>query len=110
MWTHYRRESDIVRAVVAGASGLILAPDDTGPGLLEAILGATQGISYMPQETLTRLRAVAGGQALSSLAEGERALLGLVLDGRQDAEIGLELGFSSEEAAGYVARILEKLL
>lgn len=109
MWTHYRRESDIVKAVIAGASGLILAPDDSGPGLFEAILRAARGTSYMPQETLTRLRAVAGGETLSTLEEGERALLAQIVDGRRDAEIGREMGLSSEEVPAHVARILDKL-
>lgn len=110
MWTHYRRESDIVRAVIAGASGLMLALDDSGPGLLEAVLSAARGISYMPQETLTRLRAVASGQAPSTLEEGERALLAHIVDGRRDADIGREMGLTSEEVPAYIARILDKLV
>jgi DNA-binding NarL/FixJ family response regulator len=109
MWTHYRRESDTVRAVIAGATGLILIPDESSPGLAEIILKAAGGVSFIPQDTLTRLRAIASGVSLSRLDQQERMLLGCVVDRKRDAEIGLQLGLTDRQVSARVADILDKL-
>lgn len=110
MLTSYRREPDAVRALIAGASGLILTPDRDGTHLLDAIRSVAQGDLLIPQQPLARLRAIANAEAPSRLDGEERALLGQIIDGRRNAEIAHGLGMKTEEVPAQIARLLNKLV
>lgn len=110
MWTQYSRERDIVRALLAGVSGIIVAPDANAQKLIAAILNVASGASLLPQDALAQLKEIASGVAPSTLDHQERMLLGCIVDGKRNAEIGLQLGLNDRQVSAMIATVLEKLL
>jgi DNA-binding NarL/FixJ family response regulator len=88
----------------------MVAPDADGPKLLGAILGVAQGASFLPEDSIARLRAIASGASPTRLDQQERMLLESIVDRRRDAEIGLKLGLTDRQVSAMVAGVLDKLL
>lgn len=106
MLTRYMNEGDDLRAVLAGASGLILVPERR---LLESVLRAANGDLFRSEEFAGRLRAIVTGEAPSVLNAAERRVLGLISEGHPDHEIAARVGASPDDVREHIARIVEKL-
>ena len=96
-------DAGLLAAVEAGVCGLVRRTSD--PALLErAIRGAAEGDGTLPPDLLGRLLAQVGrlqrqvltprGLTLGGLTEREVAVLRLIADGHDTAEVGRELFFS----------------
>jgi len=106
MLTRYLHEGDDLRAVLAGAAGLILVPERR---LLDSILRAATGDLLRSEELNGRLSAIVSGEAPSPLDGGERRVLGLIAEGHTDAEIASRLNVSLGDVRDQIVRITEKL-
>ena len=109
MLTNYVREHDAVLSVLAGASGLILAPVERSRVLLDSILRVAQGESLTPEGLMTRLRGISMGEAPGPLEAEERRVLRLITEGRSDEEIAAEEAATLGQVRSRVAGIAEKL-
>lgn len=103
--------SDVVEAVLAGASAYLLKGSSV-TGLLTCIHAAASTSSLiLPREAATLLEAAP--PALSTeqheLSRREIEVLRLIAAGRDNGEIAAELFISPATAKSHVARILEKL-
>lgn len=110
MLTNYLREGDSIRAVLAGASALILAPEARGRRLVEAVLRVAQGEFLIAEELIARLRTFVTGEARRGLNEAERRVLGLILEGKGDYEIASETAAGLDEVRACTARLVEELV
>jgi DNA-binding NarL/FixJ family response regulator len=106
MLTRYLQEGDDLRAVLAGAAGLILVPERR---ILDSILRAAAGDLLRSEELNGRLSAIVSGEAPSPLDGEERRVLGLIAEGHADGEIAARLNVSPEDARDRIVRIAEKL-
>ena len=106
MLTRYMEAGDDLRAVLAGASGLILVPERH---LLESIQRAAMGDFLRSEELVGRLGAIVSGEAPSLLDGPERRVLGLVAEGHPDREIAARVGATPDDMRERIARIAEKL-
>jgi DNA-binding NarL/FixJ family response regulator len=106
MLTRYMQEDDDLRAVLAGAAGLILVPERR---LLESVMRAARGDLLRSDELTGRLRAIVSGEAPSQLDGDERRVLGLIAEGHSDGEIAASLGVSPDDVCDQIVRITEKL-
>jgi DNA-binding NarL/FixJ family response regulator len=106
MLTRYLQEGDDLRAVLAGAAGLILVPERR---ILDSILRAAAGDLLRSEELNGRLSAIVSGEAPSPLDGEERRVLGLIAEGHADGEIAARLNVSPEDVRDRIVRIAEKL-
>jgi DNA-binding NarL/FixJ family response regulator len=106
MLTRYMHEGDDMRAVLAGASGLILVPERR---LLESIMHAATGDLLRSEELRGRLSAIVSGEAPSALDGSERRILGLIAEGHPDREIAARIGVSPDDVRDQIAGITQKL-
>jgi DNA-binding NarL/FixJ family response regulator len=104
-------DAGLLAAVEAGVSGLVRRSSD--PGALEAaIRGAAAGDGTLPPDLLGRLLAQVGrlqrqvltprGLTLGGLTEREVAVLRLIADGHDTAEVGRELYFSERTVKNII--------
>ena len=99
------REDDIYRALHAGASGY-LSKSVGRVELLTAIEAVWRGATYVAEGLRDRLD---HRQRRAELSPRELEVLSLVVDGRSNKEIAIELGLSEATVKVHVGRILQKL-
>jgi DNA-binding NarL/FixJ family response regulator len=109
------QETDVVDAIVAGASGYVLkdAPVDEVVGGIRAVAAGQSQIS--PRIALTLLRRIREHAPADPVAEQvelsarELEVLSLVADGMSNSEIGAELVISPSTVRNHISSILMKL-
>jgi DNA-binding NarL/FixJ family response regulator len=108
--TTYDTDSDIVRAVEAGAAGYLLK-DTPREQLADAVRAAARGETVLAPpvaaKLMTRMRAPAPEAATLTVRETE--VLALVARGRTNADIGRELHISEATVKTHLIRIFAKL-
>jgi DNA-binding NarL/FixJ family response regulator len=101
----YKGEEDVHRAVQAGACGYL--PKSSEPQeLIEGIRVVSRGRRYFPAAISQALEARAGRGELS---DREREVLEMIVRGRSNKEIALELGISENTVKVHATRVFEKL-
>ncbi|MFB9904510.1 response regulator [Allokutzneria oryzae] len=106
--TTYETDSDILRAVEAGASGYLLKDTSRGD-LLHAIRAAGRGETVLTPSVAAKLFSqVRGGQA-PSLSAREIEVLRQVKRGLSNGEIGKELFISEATVKTHLLRVFAKL-
>lgn len=115
--TSFGVEANVLRALQHGAAGFVLkncAPDE----LIGAVRAAYRGDAYLsPAVTRLVLGMVApdagrrqhARERLANLTPRESDVLGLLAEGKSNADIGLLLRMSEATIKTYVSRILNKL-
>ena len=107
-------ESDLIDAILAGASGYLLK-DASLDEIIAGVESAARGESIIaPQLTgklLRRMRSGRGeiGAPRPQLTEREREVLALMIEGRDNAAIAARLYISQSTVKHHVAAILDKL-
>jgi two-component system nitrate/nitrite response regulator NarL len=109
--------TDVLDALEAGAAGYLLKdsePDEIVRAVRAALDGDTPLSPHVAGMIAHRARAVAGGaeaaaHTLAALTERERAVLKLVAEGRDNAEIAHALYLSPTTVKRHVSAILLKL-
>lgn len=107
-------ESDLIDAILAGASGYLLK-DASLDEIIAGVESAARGESIIaPQLTgklLRRIRSGRGeiGAPRPQLTEREREVLALMIEGRDNAAIAQRLYISQSTVKHHVAAILDKL-
>ena len=110
-------ESEIVEAIMAGASGCLLKDSD-GDQVLAAITAAAAGESALSPGIVSALIQRAREHEPSSasdagdrppLTKREREILTLIVEGSDNKEIAAELMISPETVKTHVSTVLEKL-
>jgi DNA-binding NarL/FixJ family response regulator len=116
MLTVSTSHDEIVEAVLAGACGYLLKEasiDEIVGSLRAAVAGAPWASPHVATAVFDRVRASGGGlppdDALERLTDREREILRRVAEGKENAEIGRELGMSASTVKNHVAAILAKL-
>ncbi|AOF80569.1 bacterial regulatory s, luxR family protein [Methyloversatilis sp. RAC08] len=94
-----------VQAVRGGALDFMLKPVD--PVQLRERVDEAIGIHIAQRGRRSRLHAV--GQHLGTLTTREREVLERVMDGRQNAEIAVDLGISTKTVEQHRARMMAKM-
>jgi DNA-binding NarL/FixJ family response regulator len=106
--TTYETDSDIVRAVEAGAAGYLLK-DTPRRDLVDAILGAARGETVLAPAVAGRLVSRLRQPVPGSLSARETEILALVGRGQTNAEIGRALLISEATVKTYLLRAYGKL-
>jgi DNA-binding NarL/FixJ family response regulator len=109
-------QEEIVEAVLAGACGYLLK-DASLEEIVGSLHAAAGGASWVSPHVAAVLfeRVRAGGEpepaedALAALTDRERAVLRLLADGKDNAEIGRELYISASTVKNHISAILAKL-
>jgi DNA-binding NarL/FixJ family response regulator len=109
-------DDEVLDAVLAGASGYLLK-EATLPEIIAAIRAAAAGQSMIAPRVagslLTRLRGHGPREAREparfALSARERAVLGLLVDGHDNAAMARRLHLSPSTIKHHVSSILEKL-
>ncbi len=117
--TTFDTDEHVLRAIRAGASGFLLK--HTPPAdIVRAIRQVAAGEPMLSPAVLRRVMAHAAAATvdprraravhlLGRLSDGERAVAGLIGQGRTNSEIGQELMVSVATVKAYVSRLLTKL-
>jgi DNA-binding NarL/FixJ family response regulator len=106
--TTYETDSDIVRAVEAGAAGYLLK-DTPRRDLVDAILGAARGETVLAPAVAGRLVSRLRQPVPGALSARETEILALVGRGQTNAEIGKALLISEATVKTYLLRAYGKL-
>lgn len=112
-------EASVVAAAEAGASGLLRRTDATPDRLVDVIRRVAGGEGEVPADLLARLLDQVGrlqrqvlaprGLVFSGLNERETAVLRLVADGRDTAEIADELAYSERTVKNVLHDVTTRL-
>lgn len=106
--TTYESDSDILRAIEAGACGYLLK--DASPAeLAGAIRSAARGETVLAPSVATRLVAQVRNPAQPSLSAREIEVLRLVARGLTNADIGRALFISEATVKTHLLRVFSKL-
>ena len=103
--TTFDTDEDVFRALQAGACGYLLKNTASEP-LLQTIRAVHAGTYRLPAEVAARL---AQRQAGPELSPREREVLGLIVGGCSNKEIGARLGVAENTVKNHVKVILDKL-
>ncbi|QYN37284.1 response regulator transcription factor [Pseudonocardia sp. DSM 110487] len=106
--TTYDTDTEIERAVEAGATGYLLK-DATRPQLVEAIHAASRGETVLAPRVAQRLVARMRSPAPVTLTAREVDVLAAVADGLSNAEIGRRLFIGEATVKTHLLRIFAKL-
>jgi DNA-binding NarL/FixJ family response regulator len=106
--TTYESDSDILRAVEAGAIGYLLK-DATKAELTNAIRAASRGETMLAPSVAGRLVRQVRSPAGPALSPREVQVLGLVARGQTNAEIGRTLHVSEATVKTHLSRAFSKL-
>jgi len=88
------RRQEILRAIEAVGGGEVIF----GPGIAERVTSYFAGMRTRPR-----------AEAFPELTERERAILGRIAEGRENAEIARELGLSVKTVRNHASNIFTKL-
>jgi DNA-binding NarL/FixJ family response regulator len=106
--TTYETDSDILRAVEAGASGYLLK-DATRTELTAAVRAASRGETVLAPSVAGRLVRQVRNPGTQTLSAREVQVLGLVAKGHTNAEIGRALHISEATVKTHLLRTFNKL-
>jgi DNA-binding NarL/FixJ family response regulator len=106
--TTYDTDTDILRAVEAGAAGYLLK-DCSRAELTSAIRAAARGETVLTPSVAARLVTRMRGPQPESLSPREVQVLGLVAVGRTNAEIGRALHITEATVKTHLLRAFTKL-
>ncbi|MFW6720487.1 response regulator [Streptomyces sp. MAR4 CNY-716] len=106
--TTYDTDSEIERAVEAGATGYLLK-DATRPQLVDAIHAASRGETVLAPRVAQRLVAKMRSPAPVTLTPREAEVLAGVAEGLSNAEIGRRLFIGEATVKTHLLRIFAKL-
>lgn len=106
--TTYDSDTDIVRAIQAGATGYLLK-DTPRDELFRAIRATAQGQAVLAPAVATRLMAYMRAPAEEQLSAREIDVLRLVAEGRSNREIGRRLHISEATVKTHLIHIYGKL-
>jgi DNA-binding NarL/FixJ family response regulator len=104
--TTYDTDTDILRAVEAGATGYLLK-DTPREELVEAVRAAARGETVLAPELTARL--VRGVRAAEQLTPRETEVLALVARGLSNAEIGAALFIGEATVKTHLLKVFDKL-
>lgn len=96
------------RCAQVGANAFISKKQDM-ENVLAAINAAQNGYSYFPFFLETPSNVITDTQRLESLSEQEMKVMGYVLSGLDNSQIGELMHISSKTVSTYKARLMEKL-
>jgi DNA-binding NarL/FixJ family response regulator len=111
------QDADVMDAILAGACGYLLK-DSSIPELMNGIRAAAVGESLVSPtiatKVLQRVRAAGSGQheaktIESELSEREIEVLKLIANGKDNAQIALDLHISPKTVKNHISNILMKL-
>lgn len=106
--TTYDSDSDIVRAVEAGATGYLLK-DTPRETLFEAVRSAARGESVLAPAVAAKLMTRVRTPAQENLSAREVEVLTLVAQGKNNREVGHALHISMATVKTHLIHIFEKL-
>ncbi|MRH87969.1 response regulator [Nocardia sp. SYP-A9097] len=106
--TTYETDTDILRAVEAGAAGYLLK-DASHPELAAAVRAAFRGETVLAPAVAQRLMHQLRRPARPNLSAREVEVLGLVARGLTNADIGRELHISEATVKTHLLRVFNKL-
>lgn len=106
--TTYDSDSDIVRAVEAGATGYLLK-DTPRETLFEAVRSAARGESVLAPAVAAKLMTRVRTPAQENLSTREVEVLTLVAQGKNNREVGHALHISMATVKTHLIHIFEKL-
>lgn len=102
--------ADALKAIAAGARGLLRRREADADRLVRAVLAVANGDSTVPPDLLDRLLGAGATPEIASpapwsatgLSERERAVLSLVADGHETGEIAKALSYSTRTVTSVV--------
>ncbi|WBB51970.1 LuxR C-terminal-related transcriptional regulator [Verrucosispora sp. WMMD573] len=103
--------ADALRAIAAGARGLLRRREATAERLTRTVLAAGEGDCTVSPDMLDRLLAapaVPAGALASNISDRERAVLRLIAEGRETGEIAKELCYSTRTVTSVVHDITRR--
>jgi two-component system NarL family response regulator len=103
--TNYDTDDDVQSGLAAGAMGYLLK-DTTQDKLLNTIRAVHAGERVVPKQLLDK---IAQRRLLPSLSPREISVLRLMMAGRSNRAIGLELGITESTVKSHVKNILIKM-
>lgn len=103
--TTFDSQEDVFCALEAGAVGFLLKSTDS-EALLEAIRAVRRGSYQLPASVAARFEE---RRQAPELSLRERQVLGLIVSGKSNKEIGSNLGVAENTVKNHVKVILEKL-
>ena len=106
--TTYDTDTDILRAVEAGATGYLLK-DTPRERLVEAVRAAARGETVLAPPVAARLMTRVRSGAGSALTPRETEVLALVAQGRTNADIGRDLFIGEATVKSHLLHVFEKL-
>ena len=113
--TMFAEDSQVIRAIRAGADGYLLKNIESGK-VVDAIRAVSRGESVVDPELATkvlnefrRLSDVDGYNNISGLTEREVSLLQLVANGLSNKEIATELGLAESTVKNRLSILFQKL-
>ncbi|SDN65967.1 response regulator [Allokutzneria albata] len=106
--TTYDSDSDILRAIEAGASGYLLK-DTPRAQLAEAVVAAARGATVLAPTIAARLVTRVREPKPPSLTAREREVLGLVAEGLSNPDVAAALGIGEATVKTHLLRTFEKL-
>jgi len=106
--TTYDTDSDILRAVEAGATGYLLK-DTPRRELTEAVRAAARGETVLAAPVARKLMSRVRLPAVDAPTRRELEVLAQVARGRSNAQVGRELHISEATVKTHLVRVFEKL-
>jgi DNA-binding NarL/FixJ family response regulator len=106
--TTYETDTDIIRAVEAGASGYLLK-DAPSAELVGAVRSAARGETVLSPSVASRLMARLRAPAAEALTPRELDVLRAVAEGHTNAEIGRRLFIGESTVKTHLLRVFTKL-